>query len=153
MIGNSTNMDFIVNEIFPFFKNHPILTLGWVAIAFMIIQMTVKMKLSKVKVISNVIAIQMINNQNAAVVDLRNADNFKKGHIAESINILPIDIKNGSTKSIDKYKALPVILVDENDLNTVALGETLSKQGFNHLFALKNGIAGWTGENLPLVTK
>lgn len=153
MIGNSTNMDFIVNEIFPFFKNHPILTLGWVAIAFMIIQMTVKMKLSKVKVISNAIAIQMINNQNAAVVDLRNADNFKKGHIAESINILPIDIKNGSTKSIDKYKALPVILVDENDLNTVALGETLSKQGFNHLFALKNGIAGWTGENLPLVTK
>lgn len=153
MIGNSTNMDFIVNEIFPFFKNHPILTLGWVAIAFMIIQMTVKMKLSKVKVISNVIAIQMINNQNAAVVDLRNADNFKKGHIAESINILPIDIKNGSTKSIDKYKALPVILVDENDLNTVALGETLSKQGFNHLFALKDGIAGWNGENLPLVTK
>lgn len=153
MIGNSTNMDFIVNEIFPFFKNHPILTLGWVAIAFMIIQMTVKMKLSKVKVISNAIAIQMINNQNAAVVDLRNADNFKKGHIAESINILPIDIKNGSTKSIDKYKALPVILVDENDLNTVALGETLSKQGFNHLFALKGGIAGWNGENLPLVTK
>lgn len=153
MIGNSTNMDFIVNEIFPFFKNHPILTLGWVAIAFMIIQMTVKMKLSKVKVISNAIAIQMINNQNAAVVDLRNADNFKKGHIAESINILPIDIKNGSTKSIDKYKALPVILVDENDLNTVALGETLSKQGFNHLFALKDGISGWNGENLPLVTK
>lgn len=153
MIGNSTNMDFIVNEIFPFFKNHPILTLGWVAIAFMIIQMTVKMKLSKVKVISNAIAIQMINNQNAAVVDLRNADNFKKGHIAESINILPIDIKNGSTKSIDKYKALPVILVDENDLNTVALGETLSKQGFNHLFALKDGITGWNGENLPLVTK
>jgi len=146
-------MDFIINEIIPFVKNHPLLSLGWIALFVIIIYLTVKSKLSKVKTVSNAQTINMMNKQNAVIVDLRSADNFKKGHITEALNILPIDIKNGSIKSLEKYKELPVILVDDNGMLVNTSGDILVKQGFEQVFALKDGIAGWNGENLPLVKK
>ncbi|WVD71243.1 rhodanese-like domain-containing protein [Orbus wheelerorum] len=146
-------MEFIINEIIPFVKNHPLLSLGWIALFIVIIYLTIKSKLSKVKTISNAQTINMMNKQNAVIVDLRSADNFKKGHITEAVNILPIDIKNGSIKSLEKHKEFPVILVDDNGMLVNASGDILVKQGFEQVFALKDGIAGWNGENLPLVKK
>ncbi|WP_170143368.1 rhodanese-like domain-containing protein [Orbus hercynius] len=143
----------MISEIIPFIKNHPILTLAWIALFVAIIYLTVKSKLTKVKTITNAQAIHMMNKQEAVIVDLRSADHFKKGHITEALNILPIDIKNGSIKLIEKYKTSPVILVDDNGMLANASGDILSKHGFEQVFALKDGISGWNGENLPLVKK
>ncbi|OCG14627.1 rhodanese-like domain-containing protein [Gilliamella sp. wkB292] len=146
-------MDFITLEIIPFVKNHLLLSLGWVVLFIAIIVLTIKSKLSKVKIINNAQAINMINKQNAVIVDIRSADSFKKGHVTESHNVLPIDIKNASAKTIDKFKEDLIILIDENGLSSTNIGEILVKQGFLHVYALKDGIAGWNGENLPLVRK
>lgn len=146
-------MDFITLEILPFVKNHHLLSLGWVGLFIAIIVLTVKSKLSKVKVIDNAQAIHMINKENAIIIDIRPADNFKKGHITDAHNILPIDIKNSSSKLIEKFKENSIILIDENGLSSASIGETLIKQGFLNVSVLKDGIAGWNGENLPLVKK
>lgn len=146
-------MEFIVNEIIPFIKNHLFLSLGWIALFGLIIYTTIKSKLSKVILIDNTQAIQMINKEDAVVVDLRSADRFKKGHVTGALNILPVDINNGSIKSIEKFKQSPVILMDENGISTNTVGENLYKQGFMQVFILKDGILGWDGDNLPLVNK
>lgn len=146
-------MDFITLEIIPFIKNHLLLSLGWIVLFITIIVLTVKSKLSKVKIINNAQAINMINKLDAVIIDIRSADSFKKGHITQSHNILPIDIKNANAKTIDKFKENLIILVDENGLSSSSIGELLVKQGFLNVFTLKDGIAGWNGENLPLVKK
>ncbi|OCG17657.1 rhodanese-like domain-containing protein [Gilliamella sp. App6-5] len=146
-------MDFITLEMLPFIKNHLLLSVGWVVLFVAIIVLTIKSKLSKVKIINNAQAIHMINKQGAVIVDIRSADSFKKGHITDSHNILPIDIKNASAKTIEKFKENIVILIDENGLSSASIGEILVKQGFLNVFTLKDGIAGWNGENLPLVRK
>ena len=146
-------MDFITLEILPFVKNHLLLSLGWVVLFIAIIVLTIKCKLSKVKIINNAQAIHMINKQDAVIIDTRSADSFKKGHITDSHNILPTDIKNASAKTIEKFKENIVILIDENGLSSTSIGEILVKQGFSNVFVLKDGIAGWNGENLPLVKK
>ncbi|NUF50562.1 rhodanese-like domain-containing protein [Gilliamella sp. ESL0250] len=146
-------MDFITLEMLPFIKNHLLLSVGWVVLFVAIIVLTIKSKLSKVKIINNAQAIHMINKQGAVIVDIRSADSFKKGHITDSHNILPIDIKNASAKTIEKFKENIVILIDENGLSSAGIGEILVKQGFLNVFTLKDGIAGWNGENLPLVRK
>lgn len=146
-------MDFITLEIIPFIKNHLLLSLGWIVLFIAIIVLTVKSKLSKVKIINNAQAINMINKLDAVIIDIRSADSFKKGHITQSHNILPIDIKNANAKTIDKFKENLIILVDENGLSSSSIGELLVKQGFLNVFTLKDGIAGWNGDNLPLVKK
>ena len=45
-------MDFVTLEIIPFVKNHLLLSLGWVVLFVAIIVLTVKSKLSKVKIIN-----------------------------------------------------------------------------------------------------
>ncbi|MWP46664.1 rhodanese-like domain-containing protein [Gilliamella sp. Pas-s27] len=146
-------MEFITLEIIPFVKNHLLLSLGWIVLFIAIIVLTIKGKLSKVKIINNAQAIQMINKQDAVIIDIRSADSFKKGHITDSHNVLPIDIKNASAKTIEKFKEKIVILIDENGLSSAGIGEILVKQGFLYVHTLKDGIAGWNGENLPLVRK
>ncbi|KFA58710.1 rhodanese-like domain-containing protein [Gilliamella sp. wkB18] len=146
-------MEFLTLELLPFIKNHILLSLGWIILVIAIIVLTIKSKLSKVQNINNAQAINLINKQDAVVVDVRSADNFKKGHITESYNILPIDIKNANIKPIEKFKEKFVVLVDENGLSSTAIGEILVKQGFLHVFTLKDGIVGWNSENLPLVRK
>lgn len=141
------------NELLPFVKDHHILSLAWVALFIAIIYMTIKIKLSKVKTIELNLAVMMINKNNAVLVDIRTADRYKKGHIADSINLLPIDIKNNSIQAIEKYKDEPVILIDDNGLTANASGELLVKQGFKEVYVLKDGIAGWNGSNFPLVKK
>ncbi|GAB7258836.1 MULTISPECIES: rhodanese-like domain-containing protein [Dickeya] len=140
-----------MQEIMPFISRHPILSLAWIALLVAVIVLTVKSKLSKVKEVARGEAIQLINKEDAVVVDTRNRDDYRRGHIAGAINLLPNDIKNGSVGELEKHKAQPVIVVCANGMSARESAEHLLKAGFERVMVLKDGLAGWSGENLPLV--
>ena len=136
-----------------FAKNHSLIVIAWVAIFLMVIYHFIKSATSKTKVIENTEAIALINNQHAVVIDLRSMDDFNKGHIINSLNLLPTEIKNHNVGKIEQHKETPVILVCANGVTSASSAETLAKQGFIHVYSLKEGIAGWRAANLPLVKK
>ncbi|MGM3192911.1 rhodanese-like domain-containing protein [Dickeya dadantii subsp. dieffenbachiae] len=140
-----------MQEIMPFISRHPILSVAWIALLVAVIVLTVKSKLSKVKEVARGEAIQLINKEDAVVVDTRNRDDYRRGHIAGAINLLPNDIKNGSLSELEKHKAQPVIVVCANGMASREPAESLFKAGFERVVILKDGLAGWSGENLPLV--
>ena len=59
----------------------------------MVIYSFIKAATSKTKVIDNAEAVVLMNNQNAVVIDLRSIDEFSNGHIINSLNLLPTEIK------------------------------------------------------------
>ena len=140
-----------MQEIMPFISRHPVLSIAWVALLVAVVVMTVKTKLSKVKEVARGEAIQLINKEEAVIVDLRNRDDFRRGHIANAFNLLPNDIKNGSFGELEKHKAQPVIVTCANGIASRESAEHLFKAGFERVVVLKDGLAGWSGENLPLV--
>ncbi|WP_156293232.1 rhodanese-like domain-containing protein [Serratia oryzae] len=140
----------MLQEIMQFVSRHPILSLAWVALLAAVIVMTFKSRFSKVKEISRGEAIRLINKEDAVVVDTRSRDDFRKGHIANAINLTASEIKNGSLGELEKHKAQPVIVVCANGTTSRDPAENLSKAGFVSVYTLKDGIAGWSGENLPL---
>ncbi|MBJ7223418.1 MULTISPECIES: rhodanese-like domain-containing protein [unclassified Brenneria] len=140
-----------MQEIMPFISKHPILSLAWVALLVAVIVLTVKSKLSKVKEVVRGEAIQLINKEDAVIVDIRNRDDYRRGHIANAFNLLPNDIKNGSVGELEKHKAQPVIVVCANGISSREAADNLLKAGFERVLVLKDGLAGWSGENLPLV--
>ncbi|ATO35661.1 Thiosulfate sulfurtransferase GlpE [Dickeya dianthicola] len=140
-----------MQEIMPFISRHPILSVAWIALLVAVIVLTVKSKLSKVKEVARGEAIQLINKEDAVVVDTRNRDDYRRGHIAGALNLLPNDIKNGSLSELEKHKAQPVIVVCANGMASREPAESLLKAGFERVVILKDGLAGWSGENLPLV--
>ncbi|MBB3324476.1 MULTISPECIES: rhodanese-like domain-containing protein [Atlantibacter] len=140
-----------MQEIMQFVGRHPILSIAWVALLGAVLFTTFKSLTSKVKVISRGEATRLINKEDAVVVDIRQRDDFRKGHIASALNVLPNEIKANNTGELDKHKAQPVIVVDGNGMSAQESANALMKAGFERVFVLKDGVAGWSGENLPLV--
>ena len=136
-----------------FAQKHTLLAVSWFAIFVMVIYTFYKGATSKFKVITHNEVIRLINADEAIVVDLRSIEEFQRGHIIDSINLLPSEIKNQNIGKIEQHKETPVILVCATGVTSGTSAEILAKQGFNHVYTLKEGLAGWRAANLPLVRK
>ncbi|MEW5291364.1 MULTISPECIES: rhodanese-like domain-containing protein [Erwinia] len=140
-----------MQDIMQFAGNHTILSLAWVVLLVLVIVTTVKGVFSQVKTISRGEATRLINKEDAVVVDVRSRDDYRKGHISGAINVLAADIKKGSVGELEKYKAQPVIVVCATGTSAADSAAQLNAAGFGQVFILKDGVSGWSGENLPLV--
>ncbi|GGI90307.1 rhodanese-like domain-containing protein [Shewanella gelidii] len=139
-----------MQEYFDFLQANPVLSLAWVGLFIALIISTVKSNLSKVKGVTHQQATQLINKQEAKVVDVRAQDAFKKGHIVGAVNVPLSDIKNNQIPSLEKHKARPIILVCDAGVTSSQAGQLLVKQGFEDVNNLKGGMNDWTAANLPV---
>lgn len=136
-----------------FFANHTIMVFAWVALFVAVIFSFYKNATRKYTIVDNAQATQLINKEDAVVIDLRSDEEFRAGHIIDSIHVLPSELKAGKTHQIDKYKDRPVILVDINGFTSGGVADAIAKQGFSKLYVLKEGITGWRAASLPTVKK
>ena len=94
---------------------------------------------------------QLINRESAVVLDIRDAAEFKKGHLVGAINIPHTQLENRSDE-LKAYKDRPIVLVCKDGQRSSMAGKILLKQGFK-VSRLGGGLLDWTNQNLPLVTK
>ncbi|WP_367680295.1 rhodanese-like domain-containing protein [Candidatus Fukatsuia anoeciicola] len=141
----------MLQEIIQFINRHPILSLVWIILLGSIIIFMFKSYFSNTKEITHNETIRLINKENATVIDTRNHEDYCKGHIVNSININPSDIKNGNLTGLKKNKAHPIIIICATGMVSNYITNDLYKVGFKRIFILKEGISGWNRENLPLV--
>ncbi|MDO4627081.1 MAG: rhodanese-like domain-containing protein [Pasteurellaceae bacterium] len=144
-------MEHFMSMAMTFAKTHTLLVIVWIVIFVATIYVFVKDSFSKIKLIDNTQAVSLMNNQNAVVIDLRTIDEFKRGHIINSQQFVPTDIKNHNVGKLEQHKETPVILVCHTGVTARSSAEILAKQGFNHVYVLNEGITGWNAANLPLV--
>jgi rhodanese-related sulfurtransferase len=93
---------------------------------------------------------QMINNDNAKVVDIRTKDEFRAGHLPNALHI-PAKDMHKRMNELESFKDTPLILICKTGTTAGATGAVLAKAGFNKLHKLRGGILEWQGSNLPLV--
>lgn len=141
-----------MQDIMEFARLNVMWSIAWLALLVAVIYMTVKLNLSKVKEIGRTQATNLINQQDAIVVDVRPHDAFRTGHIIDSINITPSEITSNNLGSLEKHKNQPIIVVCANGTAASRDSATaLTKLGFGQVYMLKDGIMGWNADNLPLV--
>ncbi|EMH4164851.1 rhodanese-like domain-containing protein [Pluralibacter gergoviae] len=140
-----------MQEIMQFVGRHPVLSIAWIGLLAAVIFTFIKGLTSSVKTISRGEATRLINKEDAVVVDLRQRDDFRKGHIASAINLMPAEIKANNLGELEKHKDKPIIVVDGSGMQAQEPATALNKAGFERVYVLKDGVAGWSGENLPLV--
>jgi rhodanese-related sulfurtransferase len=93
----------------------------------------------------------LVNKGDAVVVDLREAAEFKNGHIVDAINI-PHNKVAERMSELAKFKEKTVVLVDKMGQHAGNAGRTLRKEGYE-VNRLEGGMSEWQNQNLPLVTK
>lgn len=97
-------------------------------------------------------ATEMLNRQEAAIIDVRPAADFAQGHIINAVNIPMNGFKN-QLATLNKYKGKPIIINCRSGAqSSVACGQ-LRKAGFEQVFNLQGGIMAWEAANLPLTRK
>lgn len=92
----------------------------------------------------------MVNNDEAVVLDVRDEKEFNAGHITHSINIPSTKMANRVTE-LDKYKGKPIIIACAMGQHSGSAGRQLRAAGHEKLYRLEGGISSWKGESLPLV--
>ncbi len=97
-------------------------------------------------------ATELINRQDAVVIDVRPAADFAKGHIINAVNIPMNGFKNQSA-ALAKYKDRPVIVSCRTGSQSSAACSLLRKAGFQEVFNLKGGVMAWENASLPLTRK
>ena len=94
--------------------------------------------------------VSLVNGQNAAVVDLREAAEFRKGHIVDAINI-PYGKVDSRWSELEALSERPVILVCKMGQFSSAIGKRLLAKGFKQVYRLGGGVSEWQVSQLPLV--
>jgi len=99
--------------------------------------------------VSTLQATQMINREDALVLDVREAAEYAKGHILGAKNV-PLAELERRAGEFDKHKAKPVIVTcDSGSRSTRAIG-LLKGRGFANVVNLSGGYGGWQQAGLPV---
>jgi len=137
-----------MGQISQFITNHWEMFLGLIAILVLIFINELYAQKKRGKELSPQAAVTMINNEDATVIDLRDDESFRKGHIINAVRASSDDFEK---KRMDKYQAKPIILVCPRGLQSQALAAKLKAQNFTQVMVLAGGVAAWQQADLPLV--
>ncbi|WP_330927104.1 rhodanese-like domain-containing protein [Candidatus Sororendozoicomonas aggregata] len=94
--------------------------------------------------------IQLVNQEDAIVIDVRKKADYDKGHIVNAINIPYANLKNRISE-LNKHKNKPIIIVDAMGQHASSAIKTLKESGLTNVVKLKGGVGTWQADSLPLI--
>jgi rhodanese-related sulfurtransferase len=99
--------------------------------------------------VSSADAVRLIN-KGALVIDVRTAEAFQAGHIVNARNVTLDRLQQGDDAIKKQKNKILLTVCDTGTISGRAAG-LLRKAGYENVFNIKGGIAGWRADNLPLV--
>jgi len=96
-------------------------------------------------------AINLVNNQQGVFVDLRDAADYKKGHIVDALHI-PASKVADRIAELEKFRDKPIVLVCKMGQQSGAAGKQLKAGNFDKVYKMSGGMLEWTNLQLPTVS-
>ncbi len=141
-----------INQLFEFAGNHALLSSALITVLLLIAANEIFRVLRGGQRISPAEAVRLINHENALVVDVRPAAEFKRGHILGAISAPYASFDEHLTK-LRKHAERPLVLCCALGSTSAQAGLRLRKEGFAAVHPLTGGLNAWQGANLPVTTK
>lgn len=94
-------------------------------------------------------ATQLINKEDALVLDVRAADEFAAGHLPEARHI-PLDSLAGRVSELEAYKDRPILVCCAAGMRSAKGCKVLSGLGFAKVYSLAGGVDAWVGAGYPI---
>lgn len=139
-----------MDKILEFTSEHTLLVLFLMISFFLLVFTELRRKASGLVSVDPAAAVALINND-AIVIDLRNAEAYGRGHIVNARNV-PFDELDATNNKIAKLKNKPIVTVCDAGTTSSKAADSLRKSGFESVYGLKGGMSAWTQAGLPVVT-
>lgn len=98
------------------------------------------------KMLSTAAVVELINQGQATIVDIRPQEAFTQGHITNAIRIAPEE-----KQKFAPYKTKSIVLVCMKGITANTLAMALKKEGFTDAMVLSGGMTAWQAAGLPTI--
>ena len=138
-----------MEQYIEFASNNIILVIAFVFVAGMIIKNEISIATRGFKDISPTDATRLLNHEDALMLDIRTANEYRDGHIIDSKHI-PVNELASRLTELEKHKNSHIIAYCRSGNRSITACKTLKKNGFEHIHNLGGGIMAWENANLPI---
>jgi rhodanese-related sulfurtransferase len=134
-----------------FIEKNWMLVLAFVVSGALLLWPLVQRRLSTVKEIGTLNVTQLINRENAVLLDVRESKEFEGGKLPNAIHI-PLSELAGRAGELATKNKRPIVVYCARGQRSGAAGAALAKQGFAGIYQLQGGLKAWKDAGLPLVS-
>jgi len=139
-------------QLFEFLNNHPLLMLGFFAILGIIIVTEFRNLTRKFVVLTPSAAIQLMNDGNTVLLDVREQNELQSGVISKPVHI-PLSAVSKRVSELEKYKDKSILVYCRTGNRSGSICRQLSSKGFEKVYNLAGGILAWQDAHLPINKK
>ena len=104
---------------------------------------------AKANELSPLQATQLINREEAQIIDVRDADEFANGHLPNAKNI-PLAKLAERVGEIEKFKDQAILVCCAAGMRSAKGCGELAKLGFTKVNSLHGGVDAWVGAGYPI---
>lgn len=141
-----------MNQFSEFVLHHPFLFLALLGILVMLIGNELRHALLNLKQVSPLEATQLLNHQDAVLLDVREPQEYQEGFLPNSLRI-PLGTLSAKAEQLDKHRERPIIIVCRSGNRSAQAGRMLKQLGYENVYNLAGGLHAWRGANLPISKK
>lgn len=109
-------------------------------------------RLRGLKEVDTPAALQLINHKNAFILDVREENEFRSGHILNA-RLIPLGKLNERMGELEHCRERPILVVCRSGQRSVAACALLGKHGFGQAYNLQGGLLAWQKTGMPLEKK
>jgi len=96
-------------------------------------------------------AINIVNAEQGVFLDLRDAADYKQGHIVDALHIPSAKLANRMPE-LEKFRNKPIVLVCKMGQQSGAAGKQLKANNFDKVYKMTGGMMEWSNLQLPTVS-
>ncbi len=141
-----------MEEYLVFARNHSMLIMGLVAIIGLIIWTEFGRLTRKFKQVSPTQAVQLLNRDDSAVLDVREEAEVRAGKIKGARHIPLAQLKSRMAE-LEALKTKPLLVYCRSGNRSAHACSLLTHAGFQDVSNLAGGIVAWESANLPLAKR
>ena len=139
-------------QITEFSANHSLLVGGFVALLIAVFFNEFRHASQNFSKLTPAGAIQLINNEDVVLLDVREPAETSVGKIMKAIQI-PVGSVGQRVGELDKHKNKNVIVYCKTGARSGLACRELNKAGFEKVYNLSGGITAWQEAHLPISRK
>lgn len=135
-----------------FVNNHMMLSAGYFIVIILLLHDLYDTLTRRYRTATPDWAVQLLNQEDTVVVDVREPNEYSKGHIEGAIHIMFGRLKE-RLNELDAYKTSPVLVYCQQGTRSKEACKLLAKEGYTQVYNLDGGIISWQDRKYPLVRK
>lgn len=132
-----------------FIQNNILMVLIAVSSGLMLLWSFLGNRVRGVKEVDNAGALQLINHKNALILDVREEDEFKSGHILNA-KLIPLLKLKDRLGELEKYREQAIVVVCRSGSRSATAAALLGNRGFQQAYNLAGGMMAWQKSDLPI---